>query len=207
MIGRAVRSGLERHGFAVDWVLDGDSALRSVEEGLYGAAVLDLGLPKRDGMELLRSLRRSGNRIPVLIATARDAVASRIEGLDAGADDYVLKPFDLGELVARIRAVLRRHAGHGAAVLTRADLCLDPVGRCVTWKGVDVPVSAREFSILEALLLAGGRTMSRQQLEASIYDWGHEVGSNAIEVHVSHLRKKLGGGVITNVRGMGYRIA
>jgi two-component system response regulator QseB len=206
-VGKAVRAGLERAGFALDWVLDGRSAARALAETDYGLAVVDLGLPALGGMELLCALRRSGDDTPVLILKACDAVGSSIAALNAGADDYMLKPFDLDELVARIRAILRRHAGGTAGHLVSGGLRLDPVKRSVTWNGAGVGVSAREFAILEALLLAGGAVLSRQQLETSIYNWGDEIASNAIEVHVHHLRKKLGSTVITNMRGMGYRLA
>lgn len=206
MIGKAVREGLVQAGFAVDWVTDGRAAELSLSSGAYDLAILDLGLPKKDGMALLAALRRLGNQLPVLIASARDTVQDRIAGLTAGADDYVLKPFDLDELVARVRAVLRRHAGSGSSLLMFGSLSLDPARRSVTQRGQPVELSAREFSVLEALMQRPGTVVSRQKLEEAVYSWGDEVGSNAIEVHLHYLRKKLGAAVIKNVRGVGYRV-
>lgn len=207
MIGKAVQQGLSAAGFAVDWVIDGRAAELALGNGVYELAILDLGLPKKDGMSILASLRALGNSMPVLIASARDTVKDRIGGLDAGADDYLLKPFDLDELVARVRALLRRHAGSGSPVLSHGTLLLDPLRKTVTRAGEAVDLSAREFAVLEALLQRPGAVLSREKLEESVYGWGQEVGSNAIEVHLHHLRKKLGGGFIKNVRGVGYRIA
>ena len=207
MIGKAVRRGLAQAGFAVDWVTDGRAAELSLGNGVYDLAVLDLGLPKKDGMAILATLRGMGNSMPVLIASARDTVRDRIAGLEAGADDYVLKPFDLDELVARVRALLRRHAGSASPLLQFGSLTLDPVRKTVTHEGVLVELSAKEFSVLETLMQRPGAVLSRAQIEESVYGWGEEVGSNAIEVHLHRLRKKLGGGVIKNVRGVGYRVA
>jgi len=206
MIGRAVRQGLGDAGFAVDWVMDGKAAERALANGVYDLALLDLGLPGQDGMSVLKLLRRSGNALPVLIVTARDAVADRIAGLNAGADDYVLKPFDLDELIARVRALLRRHAGVGSPVLECGALALDPVRKEVRLKGELVNLSAREFSVLETLLQRPGAVLSREQLEDSVYGWTEEIGSNAIEVHLHHLRRKLGPETIRNVRGVGYKV-
>lgn len=207
MIGKAVLQGLSAAGFAVDWVTDGRDAELALGNGVYDLAILDLGLPKKDGMAILTSLRALGNSMPVLIASARDTVKDRIGGLDAGADDYLLKPFDLDELVARVRALLRRHAGSGSPTLSHGPLVLDPVRKTLTRDGDLVELSAREFAVLEALLQRPGAVLSREKLEESVYGWGQEVGSNAIEVHLHHLRKKLGGSLIKNVRGVGYRIA
>lgn len=206
MIGKAVCEGLVQAGFAVDWVTDGRAAELSLSSGDHDLAILDLGLPKKDGMALLATLRRLGNDLPVLIASARDTVQDRIAGLSAGADDYVLKPFDLDELVARVRALLRRHAGSGSPLLTVGSLSLDPARRSVTQHGHPVELSAREFSVLEALMQRPGAVVSRQKLEEAVYSWGDEVGSNAIEVHLHYLRKKLGAAAIKNVRGVGYRV-
>jgi len=206
MIGKAVCAGLSDAGFSVDWVLDGRAAEVSLAHREHDLAILDLGLPKKDGMALLASLRAKGNTTPVLIATARDGVGDRIAGLNAGADDYVLKPFDLDELIARIRAVLRRHAGAATPLLVAGPLVLDPVRRSVTLDGEAVALSAREFALLEALMQRPGAVLSRQKLEESIYGWGEEVGSNAVEVHLHHLRRKLGSERIRNVRGVGYRV-
>jgi two-component system, OmpR family, response regulator QseB len=206
MIGKAVRRGLVQAGFAVDWVTDGRAAELSLANGIYDLAILDLGLPKKDGMAILATLRGMGNSMPVLIASARDTVRDRIAGLEAGADDYVLKPFDLDELVARVRALLRRRAGSASPLLQFGALALDPVRKSVTHDGVAVELSAKEFAVLEALMQRPGAVLSREQLEESVYGWGEEVASNAIEVHLHHLRKKLGAGAIKNVRGVGYRV-
>jgi len=207
MIGSAVRAGLAEAGFTVDWVTDGRAAQLALAEGGHDVAVLDLGLPRQDGMAVLAAARAAGNRTPVLIATARDGVADRIAGLDAGADDYVVKPFDLDELAARIRAVWRRHAGAASPVLSSGEVALDPVRHVVTRNGEPVELSAREYAVLEALLRRPGAVLSRRQLEEAVYGWGEEVASNAIEVHLHHLRRKLGANAIHNVRGVGYRIA
>jgi two-component system response regulator QseB len=204
MIGKAVRQGLSHAGFVVDWVTDGRAAELSLNNGVYDLAVLDLGLPKKDGMAILATLRGMGNSMPVLIASARDTVRDRIAGLEAGADDYVLKPFDLDELVARVRALMRRHAGSGTPLLKCGNLMLDPVRKVVTQAGDAVELSAKEFAVLEALMQRPGAVLSRQALEESVYGWSEEVASNAIEVHLHHLRRKLGAEFIRTVRGVGY---
>ena len=206
MIGKSVQQGLSTAGFAVDWVADGRAAELALGNGVYDLAVLDLGLPKKDGMAVLAQLREMGDAMPVLIASARDTVSDRISGLNGGADDYLLKPFDLDELVARVRALLRRHAGSGSPLLSHGPIVLDPLRKTVTLDGQPVELSVREFALLEALLQRPGAVLSREQLEESVYGWGQEVGSNAVEVHLHHLRKKLGAGLIKNVRGVGYRI-
>ena len=206
MIGRAMRQGLGDAGFAVDWVTDGRAAELALANGVYDIAVLDLGLPAKDGMTLLRELRQRGARLPVLVVTARDAVADRIAGLNAGADDYVLKPFDLDELVARVHALLRRHAGGASPLLACGNLTLDPLRREVRQAGQEVQLSAREFALLEALMRRPGAVLSREQLEDTVYGWGEEVGSNAVEVHLHNLRRKLGTHTIRNVRGAGYKV-
>jgi two-component system, OmpR family, response regulator QseB len=207
MIGKAMREGLRGAGFVVDWVADGRAAEASLADHCYDLALLDLGLPSQDGMQVLRKLRARGATLPVLIASARDAVTDRIEGLNAGADDYVAKPFDLDELVARVHALLRRHAGSASPVQRYGALSLDAVRRRVTLRGSEVALSAREFAILEALMRRPGAVLSREQLEDAIYGWGDEVGSNAVEVHLHHLRRKLGAEAVRNVRGVGYRVA
>ncbi|CAN5754417.1 response regulator [soil metagenome] len=207
MIGRAIRQGLVAAGYAVDWAEDGRIAELAMANGVYDLVVLDLGLPARDGMTVLEQLRRCGNHVPVIIVTARDAVDQRIAGLNAGADDYLLKPFDLDELVARVRALLRRRAGVGSSLLTAGALCLDTVRKSVTKEGAAVSLSVREFALLEVLMQQPGAVLSREKLEESIYGWDDEIGSNAIEVHLHNLRKKLGAPTIVNVRGVGYRLA
>jgi two-component system, OmpR family, response regulator QseB len=173
---------------------------------VYDAMLLDLGLPRRDGLSVLRELRARDNALPVIVITARDAVADRIAGLDAGADDYLVKPFDLDELAARVRAVTRRSAGRAQPLLRAGDLEIDTAARHVRWKGRDVNVSAREFALLEALAERAGTYLSRAQLEERLYGWGEEIGSNAVEVHIHALRRKLDASAIRNVRGMGYCI-
>ena len=206
MIGRAVAAGLTQAGFSVDWVEDGRAADLSLANGVYDIAVLDLGLPKKDGMAVLTTMRARNNPTPVLIATARDAVADRIAGLNAGADDYIVKPFDLDELIARVRAVLRRHAAAASSQLVCGRLTLDPLRKLVSYQDKPVELSAREFALLEALMQRPGAVLSRKKLEGSIYSWEDDLGSNAVEVHIHRLRKKLGVDVIKNVRGVGYRV-
>ena len=206
MIGRAMRQGLDAAGFVVDWVTDGRAAELALANGVYDLALLDLGLPGKDGMALLRELRGRRDSLPVLVVTARDAVADRIAGLNEGADDYVLKPFDLDELVARVRALLRRRAGSAGPLLECGGLLLDPVKREVRLRGEPVALSAKEFALLETLMQRPGAVLSRERLEDALYGWDREVGSNAVEVHLHHLRRKLGTGVIRNVRGAGYKV-
>lgn len=206
MIGRALRAGLCTAGFSVDWVTDGNAAETSLLGGDYDLVVLDLGLPRKDGMELLRAMRARADATPVLIATARDAVANRIAALNGGADDYIVKPFDVDELVARMRAVLRRYASASSSVMVCGQLQIDVVRKQARWRGETIALSAREFSLLEALMQRPGAVLSRKKLEESIYDWNDDLGSNAVEVHIHHLRRKLGAEVIRNVRGVGYCI-
>ena len=207
MIGRAVRQGLGDAGFTVDWVMDGHAAELALGNGVYDLVMLDLGLPTKDGMTLLQELRGRRDSLPVLIVTARDGVPDRIAGLNAGADDYVLKPFDLDELVARVRALLRRRAGTGTPLLECGNLSLDPARKQVWQDGNEVNLSGREFALLEALMQRPGAVLSREQLEDTIYGWGEEVGSNAVEVHLHNLRRKLGPDSIRNVRGVGYKVS
>lgn len=206
LIASGVRSGLKLAGYTVDWVQDGQAAALALATGVYQLMLLDLGLPRKDGMALLREIRTKGNDLPVLVITARDAVADRIKGLDSGADDYLVKPFDLDELVARVRALLRRRAGRTDPVLRHGALSLDPVSRQVEQDGRPISLSPREFALLAALLERPGAVMSREQLEDRLYGWDEEVSSNAVEVHLHNLRRKLGANVIRNVRGAGYRI-
>ncbi|HWI36333.1 MAG TPA: response regulator [Burkholderiales bacterium] len=207
MIGRAVVAGLHEQGYAVDWVRDGHEAELALAHAVYDVALLDLGLPRRDGLEVLKGVRRAKNDLPVLIITARDSVADRIAGLDSGADDYLVKPFDLDELLARTRAVIRRHGGRGQSEVAYGALSLDPVQRRVVFHGAEVELSPREFAVLEALMKEPGAVVSRERLEDAVYGWGEEIGSNSIEVHVHHLRRKLAADLIRNVRGVGYRVA
>ena len=206
-IGRAVAAGLDRNGYAVDWVRDGAQAETALENKVYDLALLDLGLPHRDGLQILKAVRRSGLELPVVVITARDAVSDRIAGLDAGADDYLVKPFDLDELLARMRAVVRRRTGRLSPEMAYGALCLDPAKRTVTFRGARVDLSAREFAVLEVLMLEPGAVVSREKLEEAVYGWGEEVGSNSVEVHLHHLRRKLRPELIRNVRGVGYRVA
>jgi two-component system response regulator QseB len=206
MIGAAVRERLRSQGFAVDWVRDGRAADAALAGDVHDLLLLDLGLPGREGLAVLKALRGRGSTLPVVILTARDAVDDRVAGLDAGADDYVVKPFDLKELEARLRAVLRRRAGSASSVIEHGRLSLDLASHELRRDGVPVPVSAREFALLHALLERPGRILSRAQLEERLYGWGEEVGSNVVEVHIHSLRRKLGADVIRNVRGVGYRV-
>ena len=207
LLGDGLRAGLRQLGFQVDWVRDGRAAERELRAQPYAAAVLDLGLPLMDGMEVLAALRRAGVALPVLVLTARDAVPDRIRGLDLGADDYVVKPVDLNELAARLRALIRRAHGQPQERLIAQDVVLDPAARTVLRGGVPVVLAAREFDLLHALMLNAGRVLSREQLEQHLYSWGREVESNAIEVHIHHLRRKLGNALIRTVRGVGYMLA
>ncbi|OYD48399.1 response regulator transcription factor [Acidovorax kalamii] len=206
MIGEAVQDLLRAEHYAVDWARDGDAADTALRTQPYDLVLLDLGLPKRDGLAVLRDLRTRKDRTPVLVATARDAVAQRIEGLDAGADDYVLKPYDLDELLARIRALLRRAAGRAEPVYEHRGVSINPATREVTVRGTPVVLSGREWAVLEPLIARPGMVLSRQQLEDKLYGWGDEVSSNAVEVYVHGLRKKLGPELVLNVRGVGYLV-
>ena len=190
-----------------DWVIDGRLALAAIANQVYDCIILDIGLPRLDGLSLLQDLRAARNTIPVLITSARDTVRDRVEGLNAGGDDYLPKPFDLDELIARIRALMRRQSVSTSNLMTVGGITLDPSSRVVTREGQEVSLTAKEFLILEVLLRRHGTVLSREKLEEAIYGWGEEVGSNALEVHLHNLRRKLGGDVIRNVRGVGYKIA
>lgn len=204
LLGDGLRAGLALDGYCVDWVRDGESAKLALWTEAYDACVLDLGLPRRDGLVVLKDLRGRGSHIPVLILTARDSIEDKVAGLDAGADDYLIKPVDLAELQARLRAMLRRAAGAATPLLLHRNLSLDPAARRVTLSGEVVPLSGREYALLYDLLSHKDHIRSRQELEAGLYAWGEEVGSNTVEVYIHHLRKKLGTDLIRTVRGLGY---
>jgi len=206
LLGDGIRAGLAQIGFAVDWVKDGREAELAVSDQSYDAVILDLGLPRLPGLDVLRRARAAKNPVPILILTARDTVPDRIAGLDAGADDYLVKPFDLGELQARLRALLRRAVGQGETVIEQGALRLDPIGHSVHFNGRPVELSAREFAVLQELLRYPGRVLSKPILEEKIYGWGDEIDSNAIEVYVHHLRRKLDPKLIRTVRGVGYML-
>lgn len=208
MIGAAVQAALKDASWATDWVRDGLAALSALGAQRYDLVLLDLGLPGKDGMEVLASLRAAGNSVPLLIMTARDALNARLQGLDGGADDYVMKPFEMAELLARMRAVLRRKGGQAAPVLDNGVVALDPATKMATLAGqAPVSLSAREFSLLQALLIRPGAILSRHELEDRIYGWGEEVESNAVEFLIHGLRRKLGTEVILNVRGLGWMVS
>ena len=204
LLGDALAAGLKQRGFEADWVQDGRDAQAAIRVEPFAAVVLDLGLPGLGGLELLRGERARGNKVPVLILTARDAVQDRIAGLDSGADDYVVKPTDLDELAARLRALVRRSKGEPAPVLQIGQVVLDPAARMVTLDGQAMDLPPREFTLLQELMLNAGRVLSREQLEERMYRWGDEVESNAVEVHVHHLRRKLGAQIVKTIRGVGY---
>ncbi|MEO6015634.1 MAG: response regulator transcription factor [Polaromonas sp.] len=206
MIGEAVLNVLRAEHYAVDWVRDGQLADEALRSGHYDLVLLDLGLPRRSGLEVLRSLRAARNAVPVLLATARDAVSDRIAGLDAGADDYVVKPYDTDELLARIRALLRRSAGRGEPVFEHKGVSLNPATREATVQGLPVSLSAREWAVLEPLLARPGVVLSRAQLEEKLFSWKDDISSNAVEVYIHGVRKKLGADFIQTVRGLGYLV-
>ncbi len=207
MIGKSIREGLHREGYGVDWVRDGWAAEKSLTDTDYDLLILDLGLPRVNGLQVLKNARQKGKKVPVLIITARDGVVDRVNGLDAGADDYLVKPFSMSELGARVRALLRRSAGQADPVFRYAGVELNPLTREVHFNKKSVSLSQREFALLENLIRHPGMVISRTSLEQSIYAWGEEVDSNAVEVHISNLRKKLDPKLIKTVRGIGYKIA
>ena len=207
LLGDAIQSGLREVGYAVDWIKDGIAADAAISAHGYSAVVLDLGLPRLSGLELLHRIRSRNDRTPVLILTARDGVEDRIKGLDTGADDYLAKPFDMGELAARLRAISRRASGQVESVVRLAGIELDPAAHRVVFRGQPVALSPREFALLEALMRRPGRVLTRAQLEQTLYAWGEEIESNAVEVHIHHLRRKLAPESIQTVRGVGYLIA
>lgn len=206
MIGQSVQRGLRQDGYTVDWVLDGRSAQLALDDAAYELVLLDLGLPRKDGLQVLQELRKAKNAVPVLILTARDTIADRIKGLDSGADDYLVKPFDLDELSARVRALLRRHAGRAGSQIDLGRLQVDPVSHEVRLDNVSIALSAREFALLHGLAEQAGKPLSRKQLEEKLYGWGDEIESNAVEVHIHNLRRKLGAEWIKNLRGVGWMV-
>src|SRR5690242_7459623 len=206
LLGKAVRTGLEQQGNAVDWVQDGIAAELAIATNDYAALVLDLGLPKQDGMTLLRKLRAKNKNLPVVIVTARDDIAERVAGLDSGADDFIVKPFDLQELGARLRAVVRRASGRATSDIVHGMLKVDQAARTVILEDRPIVLTAREFAILMHLLENRGRVISKQQLQEALYSWSDEIESNTVEVHVHHLRRKLGRELIKTMHGMGYMI-
>lgn len=206
LLGDGLAAGLRDAGLGVDWVRDGVAAEAALAAEQFAALILDLGLPRRDGLSVLSRLRQAGNPIPVLILTARDQVADKIGALDLGADDYVVKPFDLDEVAARLRALVRRAHGRAQVIIEHGDLRLDPAGRVLTQAGATVTVTPREFDLLQLLLENAGRVLTRRVLEEQLYTWGDAVESNALEVHIHHLRRKLGADLIRTVRGLGYMV-
>jgi two-component system, OmpR family, response regulator QseB len=205
-LGGALRAALREEGYAVDWVVDGVSASAALAAEAFDLCVLDLSLPRRGGLEVLAEARAAGLSLPILILTARDGPGDRVAGLDSGADDYLTKPFDLAELLARLRSLLRRAAGRANARIHHGDLVLDLAARTATRGGAPVELSAREFALLHALLDRAGQVLTRQRLEQMLYGWDDDVASNTVEVYVHHLRRKLGAEMIRTVRGVGYVI-
>ncbi|ATR84131.1 DNA-binding response regulator [Pseudomonas sp. FFUP_PS_473] len=205
-LGEGIYQALSRDGYTTDWIKDGSSALHSLLSETFDLAILDLGLPRMDGLEVLRRLRSSGSNLPVLILTARDATEDRIAGLDAGADDYLVKPFDLAELKARLRALMRRSAGRAQLRIEHAGISLDPVSHQVTYLGQPVSLTPKEYQLLYELLSPPGRVMTRERLTQLLYGWNDEAESNTLEVHIHHLRKKLSSDLIRTIRGVGYLV-
>ena len=205
-LGEGLRLGLRQEGYTVDWLQDGASALHALLSEDFDLLVLDLGLPRMSGLQVLRELRRSGSALPVLILTARDATEDRIAGLDAGADDYLVKPFDLDELKARLRALLRRSAGRAELRIEHAGVSLDPSSQQVSYQGKPVPMTPKEYLLLHELLSQPGKVLTRERLAQLLYGWDEEAESNTLEVHIHHLRKKLFSGLIRTVRGVGYLV-
>lgn len=204
LIGDGIRMALELGDYIVDWVKDGEQGLLALKTQEYAACILDIGLPKKNGLDLLKHVRKLGNTTPVLVLTARDTSSDKIAGLDSGADDYLTKPFDIDELNARLRALIRRSGGHADAVLRIQDIALDPVTRRVTRSGQQISLSSREYSILLDFMMHPERVRTKAQIEESLYGFGSEVESNAVEVHIHHLRRKLGTDIIKTIRNVGY---
>lgn len=206
MIGHSIHTGLHQDGYTVDWVRDGVAAELATQTTVYDAILLDIGLPKKSGLDILAQWRKQNSTVPVLIITARDAVSDRIRGLDSGADDYLVKPFDLDELAARLRALLRRRAGRATPLIENGPLRLDPASHQVWLNDAEIKLSGREFALLRALLEKPGVPLSRTQLEDRLYGWEEEIGSNAVEVYIHALRRKLGNDWVQNIRGVGYLV-
>ena len=205
-LGAGVRSGLRQEGYTIDWLTDGASALHALQNEDFDLAILDLGLPRMDGIQVLQQLRARGSTLPVLVLTARDATEDRILGLDAGADDYLVKPFDLNELKARLRALLRRSAGRPQTLIEHAGVVLDPVNQQVSYLGNPVSLTPKEYQLLHELLSQAGKVLTRERLLQTLYGWDEEAESNTLEVHIHHLRKKLFSELIRTVRGIGYLV-
>lgn len=206
LLGDGLATGLRTLGYAVDWVREGEAALAALAGTRFSAIVLDLGLPRCSGLEVLEWMRARGNLTPVLVLTARDGMRAKVDALDRGADDYVLKPFDLDEVAARLRALVRRAHGSQSTLLCHGDLILNPAARTAKLKGEELALTCREFDLLSLLLEGRGRVQTRRVLEEQLYAWGETIGSNALEVHVHHLRKKVGSDLIRTVRGVGYMV-
>jgi len=207
LLGEGLYAGLKRENYSLDWIKNGETALIAMQETAYDAVILDIGLPKMSGLDVLRQARSEGNKLPVLILTARDAVSDRVDGLDAGADDYLVKPFEFSELCARLRALTRRARGLTEQLICYKNIQIDPAAHSVKLDNQQMELSRREFSLLEELLSNVGRVLSKAHLEEKLYSWGDEIGSNTIEVHIHHLRKKFGSELIKTVRGVGYIVA
>ncbi|MEH6472320.1 MAG: response regulator transcription factor [Halopseudomonas sp.] len=206
LLGEGIKQGFTLQGETLDWLRTGQHALDAIASSEFDLMILDLGLPDIDGLEVIRDMRRAGNALPVLILTARDQVSDRVKGLDSGADDYLIKPFDMDELYARVRALLRRHSGFSAPKLSYGEIKVDPASREVHRNGESINLSRREYSLLIEFLHHPGQVFTRDQLSERLYGWNDEVESNTVEVHIHHLRKKLGSALIKTVRGVGYRI-
>ncbi|MCK5663360.1 MAG: response regulator [Thiotrichaceae bacterium] len=207
LLGEGLYAGLKRENYSLDWIKNGETALIAMQETAYDVVILDIGLPKMSGLEVLRKARSDGNKLPVLILTARDAVSDRVDGLDAGADDYLIKPFEFAELCARLRALARRSRGLSEQLICYKNIQIDPAAHSIKLDNQKIELSRREFSLLEEMLSNVGRVLSKAHLEEKLYSWGDEIGSNTIEVHIHHLRKKFGSELIQTVRGVGYIIA
>lgn len=206
LLGDGIRVGLTQYRYTVDWVKNGIAALQAIQTEHFDVVILDIGLPKLSGAEVLKTIRAKNIHVPVLILTARDTIDDRIQGLDIGADDYMVKPFDLNELCARIRAVKRRMSSRGEPTVAIGDIALDPASRAVTKAGVTIELSRREFVLLQMLMENAGKVLSREQITQSLYGWSDDIDSNALEVHVHNLRKKIDNDLIVTIRGVGYMI-